>query len=153
MTRQRRWNMRTSPRTAIAVLLLALLTGCAATEPVSEDSLYRALGERQGIAVIVDGLLFRISENSRIAHHFASAEPARLHRTLTEQFCVLAGGPCTYSGDDMVEVHTGMAITEAEFNSLVEDLIAVMEEQRIPITAQNRLLAKLVPLREKIIRL
>ncbi len=141
-------------KTLTIVLLGALLLGaCASHGPARDDSLYRALGEREGIEMLVDGLLFRISENQKILHHFAEADPARLHRTLTEQFCELSGGPCTYSGDDMVTVHTGMEITEAEFNSLVEDLLEVMDHQRIPVQAQNRLLARLAPMRAEIIGL
>ncbi|MCC5808945.1 MAG: group 1 truncated hemoglobin [Ectothiorhodospiraceae bacterium] len=137
----------------LALALAAMLGACASSGPTRDDSLYQALGEREGIEMLVDGLLFRISENQKILHHFTEADPGRLHRTLTEQFCELSGGPCTYSGDDMVTVHTAMRITEAEFNSLVEDLIQVMEHQRIPIQAQNRLLARLAPMRSEIIGL
>ena len=61
------------------------------------------------------------------------------------------GGPCTYTGEELVEVHTGLDITEAEFNSLVEDLIDVMQERNIPRAAQNELLARLAPTRKDII--
>ena len=141
---------------SLAPLLLAaiLLGACAGPAgPAGDDSLYRDLGERAGIETLVDALLFRISEDSRIVGQFADADPGRLHRTLSEQICELAGGPCVYSGDDMVTVHTGRDISEASFNALVEDLVEVMEHQRIPIRAQNRLLAKLAPMRGEIIGL
>lgn len=146
--------MRTRKHRLSLVLALAvlLLTGCA-TQQARDDSLYRDLGGMAGIETLVDGLLFRISEDSRIVDQFADADPARLHRTLSEQICVLAGGPCEYTGDDMVTVHTGRNISEASFNALVEDLVEVMEHQRIPIRAQNRLLAELAPLRSKVIGL
>lgn len=138
--------------TVTVALALLLLAGCA-TQQSRDDSLYRELGGMAGIETLVDGLLFRISEDSRIVDQFADADPGRLHRTLSEQICVLAGGPCEYTGDDMVTVHTGRNISEASFNALVEDLVDVMEHQRIPVRAQNRLLAKLAPLRGEIIGL
>ncbi len=137
-----------------AALLAAALfiAGCAASpEPADDDSLYRALGEREGIERIVDGLLFRISEDGRIVEQFRGIDVARFERLLSEQLCELSGGPCTYSGDDMVTAHRGQDISEAEFNALVENLIEVMEHQNVPVAAQNRLVAKLAPMREDII--
>lgn len=139
--------------TAMMLLAGALLLGACASspEPADDDSLYQALGERDGIERIVDGLLFRISEDGRIVEHFQGIDVARFERTLTEQICELSGGPCTYSGDDMVTAHRGQDINEAEFNALVENLVEVMEHQNVPVSAQNRLLAKLAPMREDII--
>jgi len=136
----------------LTLLGLAFITACAAPGQTRDDSLYQDLGGRPGIETMVDGLLLKISENSRIVELFANTDPDRFHRTLTEQICELSGGPCAYTGDDMITVHTGMNITEAQFNSLVEDLVDVMEDQRIPVRAQNRLLALLAPMRGDIIR-
>jgi hemoglobin len=36
-----------------------------------------------------------------------------------------------------------MAISRAQFNSVVEDLIRAMEAESVPVAAQNRLLARL----------
>lgn len=138
---------------ATIILVVAALLGACASGPqaAEDDSLYQALGEREGIERIVEGLLFRISEDARIVDQFEGINVDRFQRTLTEQICELSGGPCTYSGDDMETVHRGRDISEAEFNALVEDLIEVMEHQNVPVATRNRLLARLAPLRERII--
>lgn len=134
-----------------AALCALLLTACAAGPGPRDDSLYRDLGGEEGISAIVEGLLFRLVENPRIVHHFAETDIIQLHARLVEQFCVEAGGPCEYQGLDMQAAHSGMALDEADFNALVEDLIEAMEALDVPTTAQNRLLRRLAPMRPEII--
>ena len=121
------------------------LAGCAHSF-VAEDNFYDELGALQGIGNIVDHLLFEIADNEKIVHHFEDTNIDRFREKFIEQICNLSGGPCEYTGDSMSESHGGMDITEAQFNSLVEDLIRAMETLDVPVAAQNRLLAKLVPM-------
>ena len=53
----------------------------------------------------------------------------------------------------MVAIHTGMNINEKDFNHVVDLLINAMNEQNIPHTVQNKILAKMAPLRGKIIKI
>lgn len=136
-------------RLSIIVLLLAL-SACA-QQPPRDDSLYRALGEQPGIEAVVEGMLLKIAADPRIVHHFEDVDIQRVRDKLVERFCMEAGGPCTYSGDSMEESHTGLNLTPSDFNALVENLQAAMTEQGIAIPAQNRLLARLAPMRGQII--
>ena len=70
---------------------------------------------------------------------------------LSEQLCVLADGPCTYSGDSMEQVHTGMNISESEFNKGVDLFINAMDKANIPHTLQNRLLKEMAKTRSQMI--
>lgn len=133
-----------------AIICAALLAGCASTSRA--PTLYEQLGGEAGVTAMVEGLLFKIVDNPRIAHHFAETDIIQLRDRLVEQFCFEADGPCTYTGRSMAESHADRDISEAEFNALVEDLIDVMDEQGVPVTAQNRLLRKLAPMRGDIIR-
>ena len=134
-------------RTGMALLLLVQL-GCANSRP---DQLYRDLGELVGITAIVEELLVLMGENPRIAHHFAEADIVNLRDKLVEQFCVEAGGPCVYTGTTMDVAHAGLDLSESDFNALVEDLQRSMEAQDVPISAQNRLLARLAPMQRDIL--
>lgn len=133
---------------ATLILLLLLQLGCAASRP---DQLFRDLGELAGITAIVEGMLVLMSENPRIAHHFAETDIVNLRDKLVEQFCVEAGGPCVYTGTTMDVAHAGLDISESDFNALVEDLQRSMEAQNVPISAQNRLLARLAPMQRDIL--
>ena len=47
---------------------------------------------------------------------------------LVDQICEAIGGPCTYTGRDMKQAHTDMAVTAAEFDVQ----ILVLEPLRRP---------------------
>ncbi|PTB84465.1 group 1 truncated hemoglobin, partial [Pseudidiomarina aestuarii] len=111
------------------------------------------LGGQAGISQLMETFVLEIASDDRIIHHFEKTDIERLHRLLTEQVCVIAGGPCEYTGEDMVTVHTGMNITRAEFNALVEDLMTAMEQKEVPVTTQNRLLAALAEMHPEVVGL
>ena len=140
-------------RLTIALMAALTLGGCAA-QPApapANDDLYRALGGEVGIGRIVEGMLINIADDERIVEHFVDADIDRLYEKLVEQLCAESGGPCEYTGDSMADSHAGMDITEGDFNALVENLVAAMDAENIPVTAQNRLLQRLAPMRGDII--
>mgnify|MGYP006441123873 CR=1 FL=1 len=138
-------------RRFFAGLALALLTACAAPEPARDATLYEALGERPGIRAIVDETLKNVADDARIVDIFADSDIGRLRAKIVEQFCAISGGPCEYTGDSMKESHAGLGIDAAEFNAFVEDMRTAMIDLQVPESAQNRLLARLAPLREDIL--
>jgi hemoglobin len=133
----------------VAPLLLGMamvLVGCQSMSGQADASLYQQLGEREGIADVVEDLLYLIVEDDRINQQFKGMDVAQFHHNLTDQLCELSGGPCSYTGREMRELHSDMAITDTQFNALAENLILAMEENDIPTGAQNRLIKRLLPL-------
>ena len=133
------------------LLFICLLLSACSQMPVRDVSLYESLGEQAGLTRIVEGMLLNIAKDPRIVRHFANVDITLLRDKLVEQLCVETGGPCTRTGDSMEEIHKGLKLTRSDFNALVEDLIASMEAQGVPVPAQNRLLARLAPMRGQII--
>ena len=131
---------------ALLMMLALLLGGCQSLNTEPENSLYQQLGEREGIANVVEDLLYLIVEDERINQQFKGMDVAQFHHNLTDQLCELSGGPCSYTGREMRELHSDMAITDTQFNALAENLILAMEKNDIPTGAQNRLIKQLVPL-------
>ncbi|WP_419203832.1 group I truncated hemoglobin [Pseudomonas argentinensis] len=136
---------------SLCVALLALvLIGCA-QQPAKDDSLYRDLGEKPGITRIVEGMLINVAGDPRIVQFFARVDIAGLRDKLVDKFCVIAGGPCVYTGDSLEESHKGQNLSPSHFNALVENLQASMDSQGVPTPVQNRLLARLAALRGQVI--
>jgi hemoglobin len=123
----------------------------AASAQTRDDSLYRALGERAGIARIVDALLDRVYADKRINDLFLRVDRADLARLIGEHVCRETGGPCEYTGRSMPEAHSGLAIKAKEFDAFVEDFTDAMEAVDVPYRTQNRVLKIFAPMRRDII--
>jgi len=117
----------------------------------AEDTLYHDLGERNGIAKIVDAATVNFLADDRIKSTFDNTNMERFKLLLTDQLCTVAGGPCVYKGRTMTDTHKGLHLTNFHFNSLVEDLQKGMEKCDIPFRTQNRLLARLAPMQHDIV--
>jgi hemoglobin len=129
--------------------MLCALNGCANTQ----SNLYDELGGKQAIANIVDNFIHEIEFNQTMFRYFAESDIDRFREKLNEHLCLLANGPCEYTGDTMEQVHAGMNISEGDFNLGVDLFIEAMNKANIPHPVQNKLLAKMVPTRKEIIYL
>ncbi len=120
--------------------------------PLHDPAAFAAFHGEAGIRRVVDHLIDRAVADPRLAEVFKGHDLVRLKRTLAEQICYLLDGPCRYSGRDMKTSHKDLGIQDHEFNALVEDLQAAMDQEHVPVHAQNRLLAKLAPMHRDVVR-
>ncbi len=127
---------------------LVLLLASAAS---AAENLYQELGERAGIERAVDAILVEVKADKRIGDLFAETDFPYLRERLVEQICFLADGPCEYTGLAMEEAHSGMAISSREFNWFVEDVEIGLNKAKIPLDAQNDLLARMAKMRGDVI--
>jgi len=134
-------------RLLLILTLCMSLQVCAIREPAN---LYDSLGGETGIREISELFVLEIAYDDRVFDRFADSNVARFQEKIIEHFCMIADGPCIYTGDTMINTHAGMNISDAEFNAIVEDLIQAMDKAGTPIAAQNRLLARLAVLRPEI---
>lgn len=123
----------------------------AGATPFADDGLFRAFHGIDGVGRIVDGTLDRSSVDPRTAGIFAAVDMVRLRRTLKEQICYILGGPCVYTGRSMVEVHADIGLQPADFGALVEHMQTAMGVEGVSFRDQNRLLARLAPMKRDIV--
>ncbi len=138
----------------IALLLAAggpLHVSAVAQTAGADDALYKALGEKPGIAALADDFVQRMVADPRIGPMFKNTKLPNLKEQIGAQFCFLSGGPCKYEGDTMKAAHKDLGITKANFNQVVEHLQLAMDGRGIPFREQNRLLALLAPMHRDII--
>jgi hemoglobin len=114
-------------------------------------TLYERLGGLGAITAVIDAFVARCAGDTRINGKFARSDTARLKKMLVDQVCEATGGPCTYTGRDMKETHKGMAVTAGEFDALVEDLVATLNEFGVGKSEQDELLGLLGPMRDDIV--
>jgi len=116
-------------------------------------TLYERLGGLDAITAVVDSFVVRCAGDDRINSKFERTDIPRLKKMLVYQVCDATGGPCMYTGRDMRETHDGMGVTAGEFDALVEDLVATLDEFEVPKAEQGELLGVLGPLREEIVEI
>ena len=119
----------------------------AGAAPFIDAGMWKAFHEEAGVRHIVDGVIARSIADPRISDIFKGQDLVRLHRLLFEQFCYILGGPCHYTGQDMKTAHKDMGLQTSDFNALVENLQAAMDKEGVDFHAQNRLLARLAPMK------
>ena len=106
---------------------------------------------KDGVDRIVASLIVSYHTDPRLTDIFHAADFPRLERLLSEQFCYVLGGPCHYTGRDMRSAHHDQGLQTRDFDALVEDLQAAMDKEHVPFWAQNRLLAKLAPMKRLVV--
>ncbi len=135
-------------RLICALMLSLLLAACATSR---EPRLYDALGGDAGIEKLVDALVAEYHADAKIGFLFAETDDAYFKARLREQLCAISDGGCYYTGLDMVEAHSGMDLSEAQFNDFVDASRRAMTRAGFAIGVQNRLLARLAPMRGDVI--
>ncbi len=127
---------------------LIFLLGSAQAD---QTSLYYRIGGQPVLTAVASELIELASQAPATKRSFNKVNLDRVKEKLAEQLCVLTGGPCTYTGDDMRLVHRGLEINEREFYAMVEQLQDLLDQRGIASCEKNELLALLAPLKPQIV--
>jgi hemoglobin len=139
------------------LLVVAVNLGACAgmgKDASSTPSLYRRLGGREGIALVVSDFTANITADPRVNARFKGLKPPeveKLKSNLADQICEASGGPCSYLGKDMKTTHAGMKITEAEWTATVENLVKALDKNNVNAQAKQELLGALAPMKKDIV--
>lgn len=131
------------------ISIVLMIAGCAHQRP--DLTLYEQLGGKPGLDAIVNNFIQEIGHDKQIFHYFKYSNVKRFKNKFTLYLCSVSDGPCSWHGDSMNQIHIGMHINERDFNHTVDLLIEAMNKQGVSQPVQNRLLARLAPLRAQII--
>jgi hemoglobin len=142
----------------LLVLFTAVNLGaCASMESApasSMPSLYKRLGGREGIAIVVGDFTANMAADPRVNERFKGMKPPEVEKfksTLADQICEATGGPCSYLGKEMKPAHEGMRITEAEWNATVENLVKALDKNNVDARSKQELLGALGPMKKDIV--
>jgi hemoglobin len=135
---------------AARLALTVTLAVCASVSRAA--TLFDDMGGASVLHVAVDRFTDTVIADPRINFTFADTDLGKFKTLLYEQLCQLSGGPCKYSGRDMATAHKKLKIGTAEFNALAEDLYIALGQSGVPYRLQNRLMAKLAPMKRDIVK-
>jgi hemoglobin len=135
----------------IALALLIMAAALFVAPAFAADTLYADMGGQPVIDRLVDISVDKYLADDRIKAIFDESNMDRIRAEFKIQYCQVTGGPCTYTGHDMTAAHKGLHLTNADFNAVVEDLQAAINECDIPFATQNRFLARLAPYQHQVV--
>jgi hemoglobin len=116
----------------LLVVMLAVTLGACATmkdEPKASStspSLYKRLGGREGIALLVDAFYANLAADPRTASAF-KMEPAAafaFRSSVADQICDASGGPCSYNPRTT-------KIAGADWNAVVENMNKALDARKV----------------------
>lgn len=99
------------------------------------ETLYDRLGGQAGIDKLVNRIVDLHLQNKVAGPRYqALTEEATDHaREKVKEFLAAgSGGPVEYTGRSMLETHTGMNVSAAEFVAVVDDIMQAMNEMDYP---------------------
>lgn len=129
-----------------AFLAAVLLIHAAARAADEKKSLYERLGGAYAIATVVDVFIEKLLVNDTLnANPAINAARARVPKAglkfhVTALVCQVTGGPQTYTGRSMKDAHRHLGITEKEWEAMVRDFVAVLDQFQVPKAEQAELL-------------
>ena len=119
-----------------------------------EKSLYERLGGYNAIAAVVDDFIGRWVADKQIGRYLVghcTDSKKRTRQLLVDMVCEATGGPCVYTGRDMKTVHTGLNITESDWQVGVKLLTASLDKFKVPQKEKDDLFAAVSGLKPDIV--
>ena len=140
----------------LVLLFVTVNVGACASmgQAPAGPSLYKRLGGREGIALVVGDFTANMAGDPRVNIRFKDTKPAELEKfksNLADQICEASGGPCSYLGKDMKKAHEGMKITEEEWTATVDNLVKALDKHNVNAQAKQELLGALGPMKKDIV--
>lgn len=142
--------MKQISRFAVTGLLaLAFSTGALAAD--NGKTLYERLGGKGALTAVVNELWAVVAADARINASFAHTKPEVFGGQLVDFLCQASGGPCQYRGKDMKSAHTGMKLSDADFNALAEDTVKVLDKFKVPANEKGEVMGLLGSLKGDVV--
>ena len=106
-------------------------------------TIYERIGGAEGIAGLVDEFYEKIIADEVLKSYFKHASVGKIMNMQKEFFTAATGGPNTYSGRPLKEVHKHMGISRYEFDRYVGHLVDTLKTRGISGEDSREVVAKI----------
>lgn len=146
----------TKSKLIVLTLTLGMLLGMTAAVMGQQSgrSLYQRLGGYDAIAAVADDFIGRLAGDPQFTKFFSGFSVdsrKRLRQHLVDQLCSATGGPCIYTGRSMKDSHTGLGITEKEWEAGGKHLLATLDKFKVPQKEKDEVMAFVATLKKDIV--
>lgn len=111
------------------------------TANTSDSTLYERIGGAEAIESLVESFYERVLADPELSFYFKDKPMEKLRKMQKEFFSAATGGPITYSGRPLSEVHRGLAISKREFGRFTEHLINTLKEIGVKESESNEIIS------------
>jgi hemoglobin len=137
--------------------VLAVIRSAPAPSPPKPPPLWARLGGEPAVKAVVRDFVALAASDPQVdftrggKHPLDAAGVADLERRLVELISAVSGGPLRYEGRDMKSAHRGMAITDAQFDALADELAVMLKKYDVPKRETAELTAIIASTRKDIV--
>lgn len=117
-------------------------------------SLYKRLGGYDAISAVTDEFLRRMITDKQLGRYFVGlSTPSKdtLRQHVVEFLCHETGGPCSYVGRGVDEVHQGLHITESDWKIAVVALSGTLDQFHVPEREKGELISAVAKFKDDIV--
>jgi len=104
-------------------------------------AVYDDIGGEAAVDAAVDIFYRKVLADKRVNAFFSSVD-MEAQRDKQKAFLTTAfGGPNNYTGKDLRQGHRGMNLNEGHFTAIAEQLVATLEELKVPQVSIDQIMA------------
>ena len=148
--------MRTQHLSTVRVVLGVVALGVLQSSPAlgQEMSLYERLGGYEAISAVVHDFGQKLFTDPQVGPFFKGMGTDTRNSFIQKNInlvCNVTGGPCKIISRPAITVHTGLNITESDFDVVFNHLVDTLNAFEVPAKEKEELLAIIGTLRADIV--
>jgi hemoglobin len=117
----------------------------------NEQTVYEEIGGREAIDAVVSDFYDHVLADERLAEFFEGFDMAELHAHQVQFISSVAGGPVSYTGGEMREVHAPLDIKEEDFDAVATHLAVALRENGVRDENVNVIMTEVAALEDPIL--
>jgi hemoglobin len=120
----------------------------------SQESLYKRIGGYDAIALVSDDFIGKLASDKQLSvfvKGLSVDSQKRLRQHLVDFLCNATGGPCLYLGRDMKTAHTGLNISESDWNLAANMLAETLDKFNVGSKEKDEVLGAVVSIKGQIV--
>jgi hemoglobin len=150
---------RLTPFLYLCLMSFAAVAPAYAAEPQqaaaqTQKSLYQRLGGYDALAAVTDDFITHLATDPQLGRFFTGLNTdskTKVRQHVVDFLCAATGGPCKYTGRDMKTAHTGLNISEADWDTSVKYLAGTLDKFKVPQQEKNEVLSAISGLKGDIV--
>ena len=123
---------------------------------MTEKTLYERLGERPAIIAVVDELFAGKLADENLRRFFVECDEDKSKKVkghVVDFLCTATGGPNSYTGREMATIHTGLNITESDWQAFEKIAANTMDKFKVPQKEREEVFTAVSSLKNDIVGL